>query len=265
MGVAKDGTVTVAYHANAMYGGDGAHFTEERRDPKNLRTGIVHSTDGGRTWGEPMLWTDAAEWDGMSPYGRILTLGDGAMAMPIYWTDRSMLLWSHDGGYSWDGLTLVSEDINEAAFCVLRDGTWLCMGRNAVEPAPRMLKLRWSTDAGRTWSAPTEFFPGWRYPADLAVLSDGSVLACYGFREPPHGVRARRSADGGRTWSNTELVLYDLSLKGDCGYPSVEVVDGWVVTLYYSAGDFKNFTDPTQAYCEAVRCRESDLIAALDD
>ncbi len=264
LGVAADGTATVAYLANGSYGFGGAHISEDRRDPKNRHTGIVHSTDGGRTWGEPMIWTDATEWDDMSPFGFIVTASDGSMAMPIYWDDRSMLLWSRDNGYTWGDLRLVANDINEAAYCVLPDGRWLCMGRNVEEPSSRMLLSRWSDDGGKTWSDSWDFYPGWRYPADLSVLSDGSVLACYGFREPPHGVRARRSTDGGRTWSKAELIIDDLSLKGDCGYPATALVDGWVVTVYYSAGDFANFTDPTQAYCEAVRYREQELIAALE-
>jgi len=263
VGVAKDGTITVAYHANGMYGGDGGSLHGgERRNPKKLHTGLVHSTGDGRTWGEPMLWTDAAEWDGMSPYGHILTLDDGRMAMPIYW-DKSFLLWSHDGGYAWGDLTRVADDINEAAYCVLPSGEWLCLGRKVREREETKMLLRRSSDGGRTWSEPTPFYPSWRYPADLVVLSDGSVLAAYGFREPPHGARARRSTDGGRTWSKRELVLDNLSPFGDCGYPSTALVDGWVVTIFYSAGRFKDFSDASQCTCQGVRYREEELIAAL--
>jgi len=259
VGVAKDGMITVAYHANAMYDAKGQYMTD-RRNPKAVHTGLVHSTDGGRTWGEPMLFTDHAKWDAMSPYGRILTLPDGAMAMPIY-GEKSWLLWSRDGGRTWGDLTFVADDVNETAFCPLPSGEWLFLGRTSLDEE-RYSLLRWSSDGGRTWSAPTKFFAGRRLPSDLAVLPDGSVLAVYGYREEPYGARARRSTDGGRTWSETELVLHDKSRNIDCGYPSVVIHDGWAVMLFYDAGATTTY-DGTGAFCEAVRVPVEDLIEVL--
>ncbi len=266
VGVARDGTVTVAYLANGRYGPGGKSLAGERRDPPKRHAALVHSTDGGRTWGEPMLWTDATPWNHLSPYGQMLTLDDGGMGMCVYW-DASYLLWSLDDGWSWGDLTLVADDVNETAYCVLPGGSptgsWLALGRKREEPTHVMMLLRRSSDGGHTWSGPVEFFPGWRFPGNLTVLSDGSVLACYGFREPPHGVRARRSPDGGRTWSERELVLDDFSWTGDCGYPSTVLVEGWLVTAYYSAGNFRNFSDPSDSTCEVVRYREHEIMAAL--
>jgi hypothetical protein len=263
VGIAHDGTAVVGYFATGQYR-DGCSLTTDRRNPASVHAGLVWSADGGRSWSEPMLWTDATEWDGMSPYGRILSFADGSMAMPIYWMDRSCMLWSRDNGRTWGDLTLIAQDINETAVLVLPSGEWMCMGRSQAEPNPVMLSCRWSNDCGATWSDAVPFLPGWRFPADLTLLSDGSVLASYGFREPPHGARARRSTDNGRTWSDREIVLHDQALTGDCGYPSTVLVDGWLVTAYYDAGDFENYYDPTHASCQVVRYREDELLEAFE-
>ena len=272
VGVAKDGAVSVAYHANAMYGPDG-NYMEDRRDPKAVHTGVVRSADGGRTWGQPLIWTDATEWDAMSPYGSILTLDDGTMAMPIY-LDTSWLLWSRDGGRTWGDLTPVADDINETAYCVLPareagsasvaagDAEWVCLGRLHDGGDAGCMVSRRSTDGGRTWSDRRPFLPGRRLPADLLPLGDGSVLAVYGYRDTPCGARACRLTDGGRTTSSAELVLHDGSRTGDCGYPSAARADGWVVVAFYDAGECTTY-DGANAFCDVVRLREEELIEAL--
>ena len=263
VGVAADGIVVVAYFATGQYDANGDSLAHERRDPAQQHTGIVLSFDHGRTWSEPMIWTDATEWDGMSPYGRILTLTDGAMAMPIYWEERSCLLWSHDNGRTWENLTTVANDVNEVAYTALSNDSWLMLGRKCNEIEDHKMLIRHSAGRGETWSAPATMDYGWRFPADLLKLSDGSILACYGYRQPPHGARARRSVDGGKTWSEKELILYDLAPTGDCGYPSSETADRWIVTAIYDAGRFKSFTDPTQCRCIVIRYPEEELMNIL--
>ncbi len=260
IGVAKDGSITVAYHANGMYDADGSYMTD-RRDPKAVHTGLVRSADHGRTWSAPMRWTDATEWDAMSPYGSILTLDDGTMAMPIY-SETSCLLRSTDGGRSWGDLSLVAEDVNESAFCVLRSGKWLCLARLEDGGDSGCMVMRTSDDGSRTWSGPTPFLTGRRLPADLLPLSNGSVLAVYGYRDAPCGARATLIAGDGTTVGDTELVLHDASRTGDCGYPSVVLADGWVVVAFYDAGECTTY-DGTNSFCESIRIREDELIATL--
>jgi hypothetical protein len=262
VGVAQDGTITVAYHANGSYGEKGEHIGD-RRTPRALHTGIVHSNDHGRTWGDPMLWCDATPWDGMSPYGRMLTLHDGALIMPIYF-DESYLLRSKNNGITWGELTLVGADVNETSFCVLPSGEWLCVGRKHNESEEQRLLVRHSSDNGYTWSSAAPLGQNRTLPADVVVLSDGSVLVVYGYRTDPCGARARLSLDGGHTWSETELILHDASLNRDCGYPSVVVNNGWVVVAFYDGGRTTHTApDGKNAFCEVVRIPEAELIPVL--
>jgi hypothetical protein len=265
IGVANNGTITVSYHANAHYGADDLSI-EERRNPGALHTGLVHSFDHGRTWSEPMIWTDTTPWDSWSPYGSIITTSNGTMAMPIYW-DESYLLRSSDNGWTWGDLTFVSKKINEAAFLPL-PGTneleWICLGRrerrdNDDEAA--MLRLR-STDGGRTWDEDGLFIPGLRYPPDMAVLSDDSILVAYGYRDQPEGARATRLFDDGRRWSETELVVHDTAPNFDTGYASVVIHDGWVVIAFYDA-DGGDVYEYEKAFCEVVRVREEEILEVL--
>jgi len=262
VGVARNGVITVAFHANGSYGPSG-EYIKDRRTPRSLHTGIVQSADNGRTWGDPMLWTDATPWDGMSPYGRMLRLADGTMVMSIY-NGGSYLLRSRDNGQTWGGLTLTGTDTNESSYCVLPTGEWLCAGRKQRESEDQRILVRRSSDGGMTWSQPTPFGVNKTLPADLLALSNGSVLIVYGYRTPPFGVRARMSHDDGRTWSETELVVHDSALSADCGYPSVLLVDGYVIIVFYDAGrTTHNAPDGTGAFCELVRIAESELISVF--
>jgi hypothetical protein len=59
------------------------------------------------------------------------------------------------------------------------------------------------------------------------------VCLTYGYRDPPFGMRARLSEDGGVTWG-PERVLRDDAGCHDLGYPrTVQRPDGTIVTVYY--------------------------------
>lgn len=89
-----------------------------------------------------------------------------------------------------------------------------------------------STDGGKSFSPATP--AGWGgYPPHLFVTSKGEVVATYGIREFPMGIRARVSRDNGYTWGE-EIVLRDDGLDWDLGYPSTtENEKGELVTTYY--------------------------------
>ncbi|MBN1639840.1 MAG: exo-alpha-sialidase [Anaerolineae bacterium] len=104
-----------------------------------------------------------------------------------------------DGDRCWIDLYVSDDDA----------ATWRCVAR----PAP---------DTGSGGNPPA-----------LIQLGDRRLCLTYGYRDPPFGMRARLSADGGATWG-PEIVLRDGAGNHDLGYPrSVQRADGQVVTAYY--------------------------------
>jgi len=99
-----------------------------------------------------------------------------------------------------------------------------------------------SEDRGATWTYAGRPAPntGEGNPADMVVLKDGRVCITYGYRTAPFGMRARISADGGKTWGD-EIHLRDDGSGRDIGYPqTVQRQDGKLVTIYY----FESAPDP---------------------
>jgi hypothetical protein len=70
-------------------------------------------------------------------------------------------------------------------------------------------------------------------PPTLHRLPNGRLCLVYGFRDAPHGMRAKPSEDDGESWGK-EIVLRDDGGNHDLGYPRTCIrPDGKVVTVYY--------------------------------
>ena len=80
LGQAKDGALVVGYLRTANYDDKGRYNPKLN---KPINTWVTRSTDGGKTWSESAE-IDVSDIGWGSPYGRILTLADGTMLMPIY-------------------------------------------------------------------------------------------------------------------------------------------------------------------------------------
>jgi hypothetical protein len=101
-----------------------------------------------------------------------------------------------------------------------------------------------SHDDGRTWSFLCRPEPdaGEGNPPSLLRLRDGRLCLIYGYRARPFGIRARLSADSGKSWSGP-VVLRDDGGSRDLGYArSVVRSDGKVVAVYY----YHDRTGPTR-------------------
>ena len=98
-----------------------------------------------------------------------------------------------------------------------------------------LMRLSYSDDDGKTWSEPVKT-PVKGFPQHLLVLKDGRLLATYGYRYRPFGVRACLSADGGKTWDmEHEMVIQNNGSGIDLGYPvSMELDNGEIATVYYN-------------------------------
>ncbi|HJT79242.1 MAG TPA: sialidase family protein [Gemmataceae bacterium] len=241
LGQARDGSLVVAYFRFAKYDKQG------RYDPKLATpdtTWVIRSGDGGKTWGESTA-IDVADIGWGSPYGKILTLPDGAMLLPIYGgpvrapgekvadSDNSYLYRSTDDGKSWKRYATIGKGFNETGLVRLPSGNLLA----AMRSVRGDLWLTSSQDGGKSWGQPRQLAPGQVHPADLLLLPDRRVLLVTGYRVGPFGVRGLVGDSEGRFDWRRRFVLVNDATSTDCGYPSsVLLKDGRVLTVYYAVG-----------------------------
>lgn len=246
-----------------------------RRERLKRQTGyaLCRSSDNGRTWSAATPVNTAPISDsGLGPYvvggsgaGHLIELPDGGLLMPLHGTmsrewptlggeqPRAFCLRSDDGGANWEYWATMAFDpaaillFAEVGWCRLRSGRIVSLLR--AQARPGRFDNMWSVyseDDGASWSRP-ERTPLWGYPADMLQLPDGRVLAVYGYRRPPWGVRGCISEDG-VTWDPANEFTIREGGAADpaavreywhIGYPSVaQCADGTLVAAYheYSAG-----------------------------
>ena len=171
------------------------------------------------------LFLTAAKSDGGEGHAFCAHTSDGGRAF-------SFLSWI---GPEPEGFTIMPASVR------LPDGRILaalrCRKReDGTEAERNWIDLYASDDGGRTWeyvNRPVSNTGIGGNPPAMIRLRDGRVCLTYGFRDAPHGIRARLSGDDGRTWGN-EILLRDDGGDHDIGYPrTVQRSDGRVVTVYY--------------------------------
>jgi len=115
----------------------------------------------------------------------------------------------------------------------LPNGRILCTLRCQRSPQGDMWsELYYSDDGGGTWAFRSRI-NDFGAPTSLVRMRDGRLVAVYGYRLPPYGVRAAVSEDEGLTW-NPEVVLRDDGGSWDLGYPqAIESTKGKVLAVYY--------------------------------
>jgi len=117
-------------------------------------------------------------------------------------------------------------------------GRWLVAIRTLGRGTPSgcCVDLFASDDDARSWrlvGRPVENTGAKGNPPTLTRLMDGRLCLTYGFRDPPHQIRARISEDTGASWGD-ELVVRDKGGGHDMGYPrTTQRADGDLVTVYY--------------------------------
>ena len=213
---------------------------DERQGLAMVNEGVytAMSRDDGYTWEPARLLLER-----VGSAGRVIELDDGSVLMPMdgKLKEHARAEWvmrSTDGGETWERDGIITAGIPELSFSELRI---LSLGNDGVLAGMRTQEANFcvshSDDGGRTWSPPEEtpIYCRGSSPLDLLLLDDGRVLATYGHRREPFGVRACLSEDGGRTWDvGNEVVLRDDGLDRDMGYPSsVQLPGGSIFTTYY--------------------------------
>ena len=152
---------------------------------------------------------------------------------------RPFVYISRNGAESWEFLSYMTPEPPDH-MRIMPSGVWLPEGRIIAAVRCQMpshgfsfwTEVYASDDGGRTWSFLSRL-NDLGAPCHLLLLDDGRMLATYGYRSRPFGVRAKSSEDGGETWG-PEIVLRDDGKSWDLGYPkSVQLDDGEILTAYY--------------------------------
>lgn len=240
LGVSAQGTLVLAYHCQGNYDAEGNYLRDTESRADRVDAMVTRSHDNGLTWEKPFALGVDTLHSG-SPFGKIVALADGTLCMAVYHPQGSFLVRSRDDGAHWGEPTLLAEKMNETALLALPNGEIMAVMRG--EDTAQALHSTHSTDGGFTWSPPVQITGTRQHPADLVLLSDGTVLLTYGNRNPPYRIEGLVSRDGGQTWLDCLLTfsgaLYgynvDSARPSDLGYPSTvvrtDIATG--VTIYY--------------------------------
>ena len=141
--------------------------------------------------------------------------------------------------------------VYEPYACQLSDGRIICHIRvhsrknpNGTSKGATIFQCE-SCDGGKTWTTPVEIIHDDEPDGATSHIiehSSGVLIAVYGHRakaNPPLGVRAMFSTDGGRSWDKHHVIYnnaYELEgpIVADVGYPTtVELSDGSLLTVFY--------------------------------
>jgi hypothetical protein len=238
---------------------------------------VTRSTDGGRSWSDPVL-VESRMSCGCGPVhgayplgwaattGKIVELDDGDLLLPLYGTmsdstvGRASVARSTDGGRTWpvenEALIPVpgGVSLSEMALAATRGGVTALLRTAGGGGVSRRTD---SSDGGRTWSTPVAT-PMKGQAHHILSLPGGKLLATYGDRsgqfasnEPTVG----RIRMPGREWSDSsDVLLYRAGPNVDQADPSTAVVRGhhFITVSYDEArgsiiGTFSKLSDFVQA------------------
>jgi len=223
---------------------------------RDAQAWIRASTDGGRSWREPMLLPrfdlPSLTHFGSSPRA---VRADGVHLLGLQTNDpraRSPrpLVYATRDGRNWQFLSFITPETAPSPYYelrnpfsplphfyprirILRDGRVLASLRYQRDARSVIwTDVHESLDGGRSWNFLSRV-NDWGAPGDLVEMADGRIVCVYGYRIAPSGIRYRVSEDGGRSWGR-EWILRDDGASWDVGYPAViEFEPGQLLTTYY--------------------------------
>lgn len=261
--VRPDGNLALANAIGWRYVADTetARLKAAGRTVRSVRPGTIAYLSGARsmvrTIGGEIIrpWTeiDVPQGGGMMNFNQAsyLNLGNRVRLVAIYDTGpegqrSAYVLRTVDDGDHWECQPMALGDAqmsyNETALEVNSEGQVITLLRTAESANKKHAGYLFqvtSSDCGKTWSKPVNTGI-WGYPAHLLRLPDGRLVATYGYRRAPMGIRACLSLDGGRSWDvEHEVVLRadGFGSGSDLGYPITQLLaDGTLATIYYFNG-----------------------------
>jgi len=237
-----------------------SHRTEHGLIASVVGNMVIRSLDQGKTWEE----IGVANADSFGPScsrDPVVEMPDGSWLMPVYTgapqrSDISWVIRSMNQGKTWcEPIRIMSDEsgcysqlqgvnYNETSLLSLGKGEMIAMVRADVTfhtedqfmPVGGVgdLCTAKSYDSGMSWTAPRQTGI-WGQPGSLMQLSDGRLLATYGYRKNPFGVRCCISSDMGNHWDiDNEIIIRDDCPTWDCGYPfTIQLKSGSLFTVYY--------------------------------
>ena len=219
------------------------YFQYDHELPGTVRNGlrVVHSFDGGETWGEPVVVGTGSFVATSAP---VLELPNGEVLLAYYGSHEgsryatAYVNRSDDGGKWWLGETVIAagpavkRPYQEPNLLLLENGDILATIRSDGERP--IIHTSVSKDEGRTWSEPKPAFKGSGTPS-VAMLDSGGIIMIYRSKIGRNfGLPALRvSSDGGATWT-ADLGETVIDRKdGDMMYASaLQVPDGRIAVVY---------------------------------
>jgi hypothetical protein len=231
-------------------------FTTCHAAPEPVFSWFYASQDRGRTWGGPYRFNGLDESLLLAGRTDIVRLGAERALFMISChksngqEGRIFCAETRDGGCTFRQLSWLAKELDDGYEIMpssvrLADGRILTASRVGTGKLIRKgcIRLYESQDDGRSWQALQPAVPDTgrlSNPPALLQLRDGRLCLVYGFRNPPSGMRARLSADAGRSWS-ADIVLRADGGDHDIGYPrAVLNTRGQVVTAYYYNTDSRS-------------------------
>jgi hypothetical protein len=228
------------------------------------------SRDGGKSWGPTVLLpldglpsTTGVQSVLVRPDGRCLLFmfsveKDNSRRRPLVYASvdegRAFHFLSYivpkvdpwgqaDGNYDDPSVAFVGHRWFYPRGYMLPNGRILCTIRCQRDPTGVMWsEVYHSDDGGETWHFLSRI-NDFGAPCVLVIMPDGRIVAVYGYRLMPAGIRASVSEDGGRSWG-PEIIVRNDGGSWDLGYPNAwHAGDGLVGAIYY----FNSKDDKVQA------------------
>jgi sialidase-1 len=235
-------SVTLRRLSPGRYDGPLAMFYLVKNSPSDLKVYLRISADEARTFGEPILVTNAPGYHVMNN-DRVTVLSTGRLICPIAWTDDvfkaggghfvSFCYLSDDGGRTWrksaGQVDQAKRGAMEPEVVELAGGQLLMIVRTQLGKIATSI----STDAGDHWSAPAELpLPAPESPATIRrIPATGDLVLVWNNSNKRTPLTAAVSSDEGKTWRHVRN-LEDDPEKG-YAYTSITFHRDRILLSYY--------------------------------